>query len=88
MIGAAFLVLGLSWIYAKVHWHRFKQYDYIPRVPPSLVWGHLKKLNEGMSANPDEPDQMLGKVPECALYGLSLPADNRLTPRQTTPSPT
>lgn len=67
MVGAAFLVLGLSWIYAKVHWYRFKQYDYIPRVPPSLVWGHLKKLNEGMSSNPDEPDQMLGKVPNALL---------------------
>lgn len=37
----------LVWyLYAKLKWMRFEQYKNYPSAPTSLLWGHLKLINE------------------------------------------
>lgn len=45
------LILALSpilgyYLYKKLYHLRFKQLSDIPQLEPSLIWGHLKALNE------------------------------------------
>lgn len=34
------------YLYQRLHYHRFVQYASWPQMQPSLLWGHLKKMNE------------------------------------------
>ncbi|OLN86610.1 putative sterigmatocystin biosynthesis P450 monooxygenase stcS-like protein 3 [Colletotrichum chlorophyti] len=36
----------LLYLYSAMAYRRFKQYAHIPQVKPSLLWGHLKAIND------------------------------------------
>lgn len=38
------------WGYVWLKRARFEQFKSLPRLPPSLIWGHMKALNEYIQA--------------------------------------
>ncbi|KAK3374875.1 cytochrome P450 [Podospora didyma] len=48
---AALALLG-PYLYAKLRYKRFKQFAIFPQMPPSLLWGHLQKLDVFIKAGP------------------------------------
>ncbi|KAK3377436.1 cytochrome P450 [Podospora didyma] len=42
----AALPLLFAYLFAKVRYSRFKQYASFPQLKPSLVWGHMKAIND------------------------------------------
>jgi leucyl-tRNA synthetase len=46
IIVLAVLPVLAVYLYQKLHYHRFVQYASWPQMQPSLLWGHLKKMNE------------------------------------------
>lgn len=57
---AAIPLLALL-LFHKIRYYRTKQYADIPQLQPSLLWGHLKALNELVKSN--KPNLHVGKLP-------------------------
>ncbi|KAF1983445.1 cytochrome P450 [Aulographum hederae CBS 113979] len=38
----------LYYAYSRVKYERFERFKRLPQLPPSLIWGHLKALHEGL----------------------------------------
>ncbi|KAF2423662.1 cytochrome P450 monooxygenase [Tothia fuscella] len=56
----------LAWLgYRFIRKKRFEQYKNIPRLPPNLIWGHLKALNEFIQS------EGLGKHTDYAFAAIS-----------------
>ncbi|TDZ32564.1 putative sterigmatocystin biosynthesis P450 monooxygenase stcS [Colletotrichum spinosum] len=48
----------LVYLYSAVRYRRFKQYAQWPQMPPSLVWGHLKVINDFMQKRGEKDGQV------------------------------
>ena len=63
MIALPVIAVGAAtaayWLYTRVRYRRFEQYAHLPQLPPSLLWGHLKAVNEYMTVA-DEPYRQVG----------------------------
>ncbi|KAJ2990196.1 hypothetical protein NUW58_g3073 [Xylaria curta] len=51
----AFLFVLATYFYVKLNHKRFSQYASLPQLPPTLLWGHLKTMNEYIQRG--EPDR-------------------------------
>ena len=45
-LAIAVVPIFLWYAYSTVYRLRFKQYEDLPRAPPSLIWGHLATIGE------------------------------------------
>lgn len=65
VVVAAAVLLG-TYLYSQLHYKRFKQYAQFPQLPTSLLFGHLKYLDQfirsgKLNGHPGTcPDLMLG----------------------------
>lgn len=53
MLSIVFLLLPLAvWLFVRLRYLRLRQLAHLPRLPPSLVWGHLKALHSFVQQGP------------------------------------
>lgn len=48
-VAPAALVALAVYLFTKIRRARFEQYRKLPQLKPSLIWGHLKAVNEFMA---------------------------------------
>ncbi|KAK3689685.1 cytochrome P450 [Podospora appendiculata] len=60
-----------SFLFRKLRYIRYKQYQDIPQLPTSLLWGHLKIMGEFMSNG--IPDRHLDKIFEEMWIAIGRP---------------
>ena len=71
----AALSLMATYLYNKLHYKRFKQYAQLPQMPPTLMLGNLKTLDDLIKRG--EPDRHPGRYlarlfVRCAVTGSNL----------------
>lgn len=50
----------LLYLYSALYYRRLKQYAHFPQLQPSLLWGHLKAIND-FHLKRGEKDAQLGQ---------------------------
>jgi len=56
-----FLIPLAGYLYSSLRWNRFKQFAHAPQPTPSLLWGHLRVINDQIQSFPDKPNRHPGE---------------------------